>query len=214
MSAMLHPVFWDPTGKRPYRVAFGVVLLALAVISGGLYCWRSVFTPVHEPLTNGSTGYPSAVLAGQDTRHMPIIGNTDTGILNRVVKVERRTEGVFLVDPYSNTVVRQANDLDLEQIQDRSLAIDYYGNSPPSGQLMLTFDDGPDARYTPEILDILAREGVPATFFVLGESVAKNSAVMQRIIREGHMVGNHTLTHRKFDGGATAARTVHSSKGN
>ena len=64
---------------------------------------------------------------------------------------------------------------------------------------MLTFDDGPDAEFTAQILDILAREHVPATFFVIGERVVKNPEVLQTDRPRGHMVGNHTMTHLDFD---------------
>lgn len=61
----------------------------------------------------------------------------------------------------------------------------------------LTFDDGLDKKVTPQILDILKRYNVKATFFILGNSVGKNKDVLKRIVDEGHNVGNHTYTHRK-----------------
>jgi peptidoglycan/xylan/chitin deacetylase (PgdA/CDA1 family) len=60
----------------------------------------------------------------------------------------------------------------------------------------LTFDDGPDPVTTPALLDVLADLGVPATFFVVGEGVDANPAVVHRIAREGHELGNHTYCHR------------------
>lgn len=59
----------------------------------------------------------------------------------------------------------------------------------------LTFDDGPDDIITPQILDVLKDEGVPATFFVLGTMVEKNPEVLKRIFREGHAIGNHSYNH-------------------
>jgi peptidoglycan-N-acetylglucosamine deacetylase len=59
----------------------------------------------------------------------------------------------------------------------------------------LTFDDGPDATYTPQILDILAQKGVKATFFIVGSAGAVNRDLLRRIHREGHDIGNHTFTH-------------------
>jgi cellulose synthase/poly-beta-1,6-N-acetylglucosamine synthase-like glycosyltransferase/peptidoglycan/xylan/chitin deacetylase (PgdA/CDA1 family)/spore germination protein YaaH len=61
--------------------------------------------------------------------------------------------------------------------------------------LSLTFDDGPDPRYTPKILDILAEKGVQATFFIVGSAGALNTELLERIYREGHEIGNHTFTH-------------------
>ena len=58
----------------------------------------------------------------------------------------------------------------------------------------LTFDDGPDQR-TSEALDILARYGVKATFFVIGEEVQQRPELARRIVAEGHAIGNHTFSH-------------------
>ncbi len=65
----------------------------------------------------------------------------------------------------------------------------------PGHKLILTFDDGPDAEWTPQILDILEREKVPATFFVVGIQAEKNIPILQRINRLGFEIGNHTFTH-------------------
>jgi peptidoglycan-N-acetylglucosamine deacetylase len=62
----------------------------------------------------------------------------------------------------------------------------------------LTFDDGPDAKYTTAILDILKDKGVKATFFVVGTQVEKYPDVMKRIEEEGHAIGNHTQGHKNL----------------
>ncbi len=59
----------------------------------------------------------------------------------------------------------------------------------------LTFDDGPDPRFTPKILDILKKENVKATFFMIGSRVDKNPRLARRVANEGHLIGNHTYTH-------------------
>ncbi|MCY0952052.1 polysaccharide deacetylase family protein [Streptomyces sp. H27-S2] len=61
--------------------------------------------------------------------------------------------------------------------------------------MVLTFDDGPDPRYTPGILDVLARYGVRAMFFVCGEMADENRDLLRRMAAEGHVIGNHTWTH-------------------
>ncbi|MFG2516299.1 polysaccharide deacetylase family protein [Streptomyces sp. NPDC048584] len=67
---------------------------------------------------------------------------------------------------------------------------------PAHGRTMvLTFDDGPDPRYTPQILDTLARYEVRAMFFVCGEMAAYNRDLLARMADEGHVVGNHTWSH-------------------
>ena len=62
-------------------------------------------------------------------------------------------------------------------------------------KIALSFDDGPDAKYTPAILDTLKSRGVKATFFVIGRQADAYPNLLRRIIREGHEVGNHTYTH-------------------
>ena len=61
--------------------------------------------------------------------------------------------------------------------------------------VVLTYDDGPDPKYTKEILDTLAYYHVPATFFVVGLEAENNIPLIKRILREGHEIGNHTFTH-------------------
>jgi len=65
----------------------------------------------------------------------------------------------------------------------------------PDGTIALTFDDGPDPTWTPQILDVLRRHGVPATFFVTGVNAASHPALLRRIAAEGHELGNHTTSH-------------------
>ncbi|MDX3575172.1 polysaccharide deacetylase family protein, partial [Streptomyces sp. ID05-47C] len=61
--------------------------------------------------------------------------------------------------------------------------------------MVLTFDDGPDPRYTPGILDTLAEYDVRAMFFVCGEMAAGQPGLLARMADEGHTVGNHTWSH-------------------
>ncbi len=69
-----------------------------------------------------------------------------------------------------------------------------YGKVKPK-QLLLTFDDGPDESYTPQVLDILSRYHVPAAFFLVGINAENNLPLVKRIYREGFEIGNHTFTH-------------------
>ena len=64
-----------------------------------------------------------------------------------------------------------------------------------SKRIALTFDDGPHPIYTDLLLDGLAERGVKATFFLLGENIAGREAVVERIAKEGHLIGNHTFYH-------------------
>ena len=59
----------------------------------------------------------------------------------------------------------------------------------------LTFDDGPDPEFTPQILDMLAARGITAAFFVVGERARQHPELLVRMHAEGHVVGNHTDSH-------------------
>ena len=64
--------------------------------------------------------------------------------------------------------------------------------------IAMTFDDGPSDKLTPELLDILAQHHIHATFFVIGQNVVEHPEVLQRALREGHEIGNHSWSHPAF----------------
>src|SRR5579875_350646 len=59
----------------------------------------------------------------------------------------------------------------------------------------LTYDDGPNPRSTPELLDVLARHNARATFFMVGKFIRDQPELVRRVHAAGHLVGNHTMTH-------------------
>jgi peptidoglycan/xylan/chitin deacetylase (PgdA/CDA1 family) len=65
-----------------------------------------------------------------------------------------------------------------------------------AGWVHLTFDDGPDALWTPRILDILAQANVRATFFLVGRFALAQAPLVRRVASNGHELGNHTWSHR------------------
>lgn len=72
----------------------------------------------------------------------------------------------------------------------------YRNASVSNMQIALTFDDGPHPGRTPEILDILERHKIKATFFVVGQNVQYYPDVFKRTVDEGHEIGNHTHSHK------------------
>lgn len=92
-----------------------------------------------------------------------------------------------------------------------------------SDRVALTFDDGPTAAGTGEVLDLLAERGVQANFFCIGQQVERHPALVQRMHTEGHLVGNHSYRHTPwltlFGPGALAAdlrrcqESIHASIG-
>lgn len=76
----------------------------------------------------------------------------------------------------------------------RPFTLERWGRRPER-TVSLTFDDGPDPIYTPQILDILAQKGVTATFFVTGRNGAGQTELLRQIVAGGHLIGSHTYTH-------------------
>ncbi|MEW9625410.1 polysaccharide deacetylase family protein [Rhodanobacter geophilus] len=66
------------------------------------------------------------------------------------------------------------------------------------GALYLTFDDGPHPQHTPRLLDLLARHDARASFFLVGQRVEQHPALVERIVAEGHALGNHSYSHPLF----------------
>lgn len=62
-------------------------------------------------------------------------------------------------------------------------------------KVALTFDDGPNAKYTGKLLDGLKERGVHATFFLLGKQVEKSPQIVERMYQDGHLIGNHSYEH-------------------
>src|SRR6266576_4130942 len=113
-----------------------------------------------------------------------------TGELLKVVASPHDGERGIAVDP--NTGFISSESYDNNKIP-TGYVIERTGDHP--GYIALTFDDGPDPKYTPRILDILKQENVPATFFVMGKNGQAHPDLLRRIVNEGHEVGNHTFTH-------------------
>ncbi len=76
-------------------------------------------------------------------------------------------------------------------------------NRPWGRVVALTFDDGPHGSLTPRLLDLLAAEGVRATFFAVGEQAQRHADIVARIAASGHELGNHSMTHPSLSGVST-----------
>lgn len=76
------------------------------------------------------------------------------------------------------------------------------GERLPAGEkyVALTFDDGPKAGTTDRLLDGLKERGATATFFLIGEQIEDNAALVARMAEEGHQIGNHTWSHKRLEG--------------
>jgi cellulose synthase/poly-beta-1,6-N-acetylglucosamine synthase-like glycosyltransferase/peptidoglycan/xylan/chitin deacetylase (PgdA/CDA1 family) len=111
-----------------------------------------------------------------------------TGEILQVAEEPAKGERTFQVDGKTGQIVDE-----VYTKVPTSFVIERKGDTP--GKLALTFDDGPDPDWTPKILDILKDKGVKASFFIIGENAQAYPELVQRILAEGHDIGNHTFTH-------------------
>jgi len=74
----------------------------------------------------------------------------------------------------------------------------FIGTPGRGKKLALTYDDGPNDPHTLHLLDVLAKHKVKATFFLIGKFVQQRPDIVQRIVAEGHAIGNHTMTHPRL----------------
>ncbi|MFJ5728588.1 bifunctional polysaccharide deacetylase/glycosyltransferase family 2 protein [Streptomyces paradoxus] len=93
-----------------------------------------------------------------------------------------------------------ANDRVPKDILKGGPVIDTRGGKPtalelPDGELVLTFDDGPDPRWTPKVLDVLKKHDARAVFFITGTMASRHPDLVQRMVDEGHEIGLHTFNH-------------------
>ncbi|WP_079527163.1 polysaccharide deacetylase family protein [Solibacillus isronensis] len=85
--------------------------------------------------------------------------------------------------------------VDLRILQQRYPEIFFTQGPTDQKRIALTFDDGPDPRFSNDVLDVLKQYNVPATFFVLGSKAVANPEIVKRMQNEGHVIGNHTYAH-------------------
>ena len=135
--------------------------------------------------------HPSAPGAPDLLKTVPPGANVNPegeGDILRVADKPQTGERTILMDADKFTVI----DEEMTRLP-QSYTVEQYGYDPH--KLALSFDDGPDPVWTPKILDILKQYHVRGTFFVIGDEAQKNIGLLQRYVREGHEIGNHTFTH-------------------
>jgi cellulose synthase/poly-beta-1,6-N-acetylglucosamine synthase-like glycosyltransferase/peptidoglycan/xylan/chitin deacetylase (PgdA/CDA1 family)/spore germination protein YaaH len=134
---------------------------------------------------------PGESAAPSKLEDVPPGQDVDMEGLGEILRIEARpSDGrrTIKVDPNSQQIMDE-----IFQTLPEPYRVARYGSS--KNQIALTFDDGPDPKWTPEILDVLKREHAPATFFLIGIEADKYADITARIYREGHEIGNHTFTH-------------------
>jgi len=199
-SSRQAPVFYDHTGRRWLKVLVAIIVGFLGMAGGLLWLLPQTVSPVWQSTVAQSLGAAAPAqpvsIPKLTSQHLPIVG-AESAVLTRVDSVIHTPGENLLADPFSGKTIRALTEGEAEDIGNAPFVMERYG-TPADHQLMITFDDGPDATYTPEILDVLSRNHVPATFFTVGEMTVSSPELFQRMVREGHMIGNHTTTHSSF----------------
>ncbi len=211
------PVFYDKSGKRASilltlmtailfcisLVVSNVVPETLAVEKPGVTTTNvAALSSIEQGQTVASVTAlaalpaPSAdeVIASMDSTNVPVIGS---GPFIRVMQAIRSEDSLMLRNPFSTAAAVVPSQQEQQSIGDAGFVLQRYGQHNQK-RIALTFDDGPDVKNTPQLLDILSKNSIPSTFFVLGSNATKNPEIMKRIVREGHMLGNHTYSHIKL----------------
>ncbi len=115
-----------------------------------------------------------------------------SGDIWRIADTPKKGERSFRYEPASDLIADETY-----ETYPLSYNIEQIGAAKQ--KIVLTFDDGPDPRWTPKILDILREKKAPAAFFVIGDAGSRNPSLLKREFAEGHEIGNHTYTHPQFD---------------
>ncbi len=135
--------------------------------------------------------HPSATNAPEQLKQVPPgagVATSGEGDILRVTSTPKPGARDIFLDSSKSTVTDERM-----TVLPQPFGLHYYGYHPK--QLALTFDDGPDPKWTPKILDILKQYNVHAAFMVIGEAAQDNVGLLKRYLREGHEIGNHTYTH-------------------
>ncbi len=94
-----------------------------------------------------------------------------------------------------NSEQERQQPVDLRILQQQYPDIFFLQGPTDQKRVALTFDDGPDPRFTNGVLDVLNQYNVPATFFMLGSKAVANPKIVKQVQNRGHVIGNHTYSH-------------------
>jgi cellulose synthase/poly-beta-1,6-N-acetylglucosamine synthase-like glycosyltransferase/peptidoglycan/xylan/chitin deacetylase (PgdA/CDA1 family)/spore germination protein YaaH len=200
------PVFWNSQAGNPYLryklngknhlvwfldAATFYNQMNLAINSGakGIAVWRlgsedpSIWNYLNRPKEMQNPSTAMKTLNNQDPVHY-----TGSGEILKVASQSKNGKRTMQLD--SQGMIQNETYLSLP----KPFEIVRYGK-PKQKEIALTFDDGPDPKYTPQILDILDKNHIKGAFFIVGENAELHPELIERMYKEGHTIGSHTFTH-------------------
>src|SRR5438552_6886336 len=147
----------------------------------------------HSEIWNDLTVPRDFKIDNQARQSLEILEGTDTitdvGDGEIVTVDESRSDGM------RNLAVDREGYLAAKYVKFAQFPTLYHQGAGGEHQVTITFDDGPDPRWTPKILDILKGANVKAAFFLVGANAERYPNLVRRIVNEGHEIGNHTYYH-------------------
>lgn len=189
-----HYAYSDETGAQhdvwmlDAVTAYNQIRAADAFRPAGYALWRlgsedpSIWSVFGQPNKSPVPAGLSVITASQDIEYE---GN---GEIMQIASEPMDGVRAFNVDAKYGIVTNE----DYQRLPS-DLMVTRFGAEP--NKIALTFDDGPNAEWTPSILDVLKEKGVHASFFIVGVGALANPSLVERMVAEGHDVGNHTFTH-------------------
>ncbi|MGC9158321.1 MAG: glycosyltransferase [Terracidiphilus sp.] len=195
-----HFEYIDEDNNQQHRVWFldGVTLLneMRAARDLGLETfalWRlgsedsSLWNVWDRPSSPGSLDELGSVQPGHD------VDNEGEGDIMRVTGLPQPGKRTVTVDPNEPDPSKKLIIDEHMDVYPRTYTIEYYGYHP--NEVAISFDDGPDPRWTPKIIEILKQKKTSATFMMIGAEAQQNVGLMRQVLRDGNEIGNHTYTH-------------------
>ena len=188
-------VFADGSGRRWRRLRSAIAVGVVASIVGlGLLGSQVYAVPVPVARVGVEVSDADLEAIGAEVTARPLV--VGVGPLVRAVRLERDGPTVRIADTTTGAPLGDLGRDDAARVRGHRYVVQRYGYAPGLRRtISLTFDDGPDPRYTPRLLDLLSREHAPATFFGVGEAMVKYPDLVRREAREGHLVAGHSMTH-------------------
>lgn len=169
----------------------------------------SAFHQLHSMRTNRPLGFALAKLGAEDASIWQLAHGHGTAGDPAILDIDTSTQIQYIGEgevfsirrlprPGKRELIESNQESGASQIRMSQIPNGYeilLSGSSNEKFIALTFDDGPNAQFTPEILDVLSEYNVPATFFAIGSQMVKHPEIVERILAEGHNVGSHTFSH-------------------
>lgn len=175
--------------RKKRRIGFKVLMIMLAIVISAAALYLKLDIARATSKIDNIKQYGNSVQASAES-------NADKNIEDKKdVQLEENTKQEVPVklaetNETKNIVVTSGKN------NDTSKTVSSANNSSKGAKIAyLTFDDGPSYKVTPAVLDILKKENIKATFFVVGQTVKANPELLKREKAEGHTIGNHTYSH-------------------